>query len=198
MESGPAREAHIAALILAAGSSRRMGSNKLLAPVDGTAMVARVADAAIASRCAWVTVVTGFDAERIRAARAGRRVAFAHNPDHAEGMAGSLALGLAALPEEASAAVVLLADMPRIEPAHIDALIAAYAARDAVIVPVRAGRRGNPVLWPRRFFARMAGLSGDRGARSLIEACPAEVLAVEVDSDAIFLDADTPAELAAL
>lgn len=197
MGGAPTRS-RVAALVLAAGRASRMGSNKLLAPVGGVAMLARVCDAAAASRAMSVTVVTGHEAGRIREALAGRRLAFVHNPDHAQGMAGSLCRGLRALPDDAQAAIVLLADMPLIGATALDRLIAAFEAHDRIIVFEHAGRRGNPVLWPRRFFAGMCALAGDTGARALLDANRAEVHAIEAGSDAIFLDVDTPADLAAL
>lgn len=195
---GATRRSRVAALVLAAGRARRMGSNKLLAPVGGVAMVARAVQAAAASRAMSVTVVTGHEAGRIRELLAGRELAFVHNPDHAKGMAGSLRRGLCALSPDAQAAIVLLADMPHIGADALDRLIAAFEEHDKIIVFEHAGRRGNPVLWPRRFFAEMCALAGDTGARALLDVHRAEVHALEAGGDAIFLDVDTPADLAAL
>ena len=190
----------VAALVLAAGSSRRMGgANKLLQPVGGIAMLRRAVNAALASRCTSVLVVTGADADAAQACLAGLELQFAHNPDHASGMASSLRCGLAALPADADAAVVLLADMPRIDGGHVDRLLAAFDPRQPKIVaPVKDGRRGNPILWPREFFAEMMAVEGDVGAREVLQRHASQVEAVAFDDDAIFADVDTPAALDAL
>ncbi|MCK9382652.1 MAG: molybdopterin-binding/glycosyltransferase family 2 protein [Sulfuritalea sp.] len=187
----------VAALVLAAGSSRRMGgANKLLQPFGGVPMVRRVANAALASRCTSVHVVTGFAAEDVQACLSGLEVKFAHNAEHLTGMASSLRCGLAALPADIDAAVVLLADMPRIDGGHIDRLIAAFDPDlRKIVVPMKAGRRGNPVLWPRAFFAEMQAMEGDVGARELLLRHAAQIEAVAFDDDAIFADFDTPAAL---
>ena len=190
----------VAALVLAAGSSRRMGgANKLLQPVGGIAMLRRAVNAALASRCTSVLVVTGADAGAAQACLAGLELQFAHNPDHASGMASSLRCGLAALPADADAAVVLLADMPWIDGGHVDRLLAAFDPRQPKIVaPVKEGRRGNPILWPRKFFAEMMAVEGDIGAREVLQRHASQVEAVAFDDDAIFADVDTPAALDAL
>ncbi|MCC7312617.1 MAG: molybdopterin-binding/glycosyltransferase family 2 protein [Sulfuritalea sp.] len=187
----------VAALVLAAGSSRRMGgANKLLQPVGGIAMLRRAVNAALASRCTSVLVVTGADADAAQACLAGLEVRFVHNPDHASGMASSLRCGLAALPADADAAVVLLADMPWIDGGHVDRLLAAFDPRQPKIVaPVKEGRRGNPILWPREYFAEMMAVEGDVGAREVLQRHASQVEAVAFDDDAIFADVDTPAAL---
>lgn len=187
----------VAALILAAGRSTRMGdANKLLCEIDGSPLVLRAANAALASRAVQTLLVTGHESERIEAALAGRPVSFTHNPDYASGMASSLRRGLRALPPDVDAVIILLADMPRISAADVDQVIAAFdAAKPQILVPEFAGRRGNPILWPRRFFAEMAALSGDTGARGLLEQYAKEVRSVAALSPAIFADVDTPAAL---
>jgi len=189
-----------AGLVLAAGSGSRMGgANKLLQPVGGIAMVRRVANAALASRCVSVRVVTGFAAEELRASLAGLDLDFTHNPEHASGMASSLRCGLAALADDVDAVVVLLADMPCIDGRHIDRLIDAFDPDQAkIVVPMKAGRRGNPILWPRAFFAEMRAVSGDVGARDLLQRHVGRIEAVDFDDDAIFADVDTPAALSQL
>jgi molybdenum cofactor cytidylyltransferase len=195
----PAGAPVVAALVLAAGTSSRMGAgNKLLAEVDGVPLVLRAVNAALASRAASVTVVLGHQADAVEAALAGRKVNLVRNTDYAKGMSTSLRHGIAALPQDAQAVVVLLADMPRITAAHVDALIEAFAGASAVIVPTKAGRRGNPILWPRRHFAAMQAVSGDKGARGLLEQFAGEVVAVEMEGEAIFADVDTPDDLAGL
>lgn len=190
----------IAALVLAAGQSSRMGgTNKLLAEVDGVPMVLRAVNAALASKAVSVTVVLGHEAEKVEALLAGRKVTIVRNPDYAQGMSTSLRSGLAALPPEAEAAVVLLADMPRVSAVQVDRLIDAFDAKQpSIVVPQRDGRRGNPILWPREFFASMQAVSGDKGARGLLEEHPQRIRSVEMDDDAIHADVDTPDNLQAM
>ncbi len=196
-----ARAPRIAALVLAAGRSSRMGAaNKLLAAVDGTPMVAHAVDAALASQAAPVVVVTGYEVERVRAALPGRKVGFVHNSDYAAGMSGSLKRGLGALPRDIDGVLVCLADMPRIGPAVLNRLIAAFNPVEgrAICVPVWNGKRGNPVLWSRRFFPEMVELAGDVGARHLIGLHADEVCEVSMPDDSVLTDIDTPEALASL
>jgi molybdenum cofactor cytidylyltransferase len=186
----------VAAVVLAAGSSRRMGGpNKLLAEIDGGSVVARTVDAALASRAALVVVVTGHEAARVRAALAGRDVRFAHNRRHASGLASSLRRGLRVL-DAVDGALICLADMPWVDPADLDALIAAFArATPPICVPMRGRRRGNPVLWPARHFAALGALSGDVGGRALLRRHAREVVRVPARGAGVVRDVDTPADL---
>ncbi|KAB2936114.1 MAG: NTP transferase domain-containing protein, partial [Rhodocyclaceae bacterium] len=196
----PAGTPNVAALVLAAGQSARMGgANKLFAEVGGVPMLLRAVNAALASKAASVTVVLGHEAERAEALLAGRKVNVVRNPDFAQGMSTSLRAGIAALPKEAEAAVVLLADMPRISAVQVDRVIDAFEAkRPAIVVPQRDGQRGNPILWPREFFVPMQAVSGDQGARSLLQEHAQRIRAVDMDDDAIHADVDTPDTLRAL
>ena len=189
----------IAGVVLAAGSSRRMGEvNKLLADIEGTPMVVRAVDAVLASGAEPVLVVTGHESEKIRAALAGRPVRFVHNPDHAAGLSGSLGTALAAVPDEAEGALICLGDMPRVTAEHLSRLVDAFEAQDApaICVPTHEGRRGNPTLWHREFFADMSAVTGDAGARHLMEAHAESVVEVEMPDAGILLDIDTPEALA--
>jgi len=198
--------ADIAAVILAAGRSSRylagggVEPSKLVAEYRGEPMVRRVARAALASRARPVLVVTGHARAAVEAALAGLPLAFAFNPDFASGLASSLKTGVAALPEAASGAVVLLGDMPDVEADAIDRVVEAFLARpDALAAaPVLAGRRGNPVLLGRALFAHVSRLEGDEGARRLLrEAAPERVAEVQFDDAAVTLDIDTPEDLVA-
>jgi molybdenum cofactor cytidylyltransferase len=192
----------IAAVVLAAGTSSRMaGRNKLLCEVGGVTLIERALRAALGSRCSHVMVATGWEADRVEAAcgavAGSRPVTVVRNPDYQAGLASSLRCALARLPESVDAAMVQLADMPWITAAHIDRLIATFDPdKPAIVLPVRAGRRGHPVLWPRRYFPAILDLTGDVGARELLARYSSEVRAVPFDTDAIFDDIDTPDELA--
>lgn len=190
----------IAAIVLAAGLARRMGSNKLLAPIEGVPMVARAVDAALASQARPVVVVVGNEAERVKAALAGRDVTFVANPDFAEGLSASLKRGIAAVPPECDGALVCLGDMPRVTAGDINRLIAAFNPVEGrgICVPVRDAKRGNPVLWGRRFFAEILGVAGDVGAKHLIGAYPEAVAEVAMEGDGVLIDIDTPQALASL
>ncbi len=197
----PAKHGRIAALVLAAGQSRRMGAcNKLLAEVDGRPMVTHVVDALLASRAAPVVVVTGHEAERVRAALGDRPVHLVANPDYAEGLSTSLRAGLAALPDDVEGVLIGLGDMPRVRSAQVDRLIAAFNPLEgrAIVVPTVRGKRGNPVLFATRFVPEMRQITGDVGARHLIGEHDDEVVEIEMEDDAPLLDIDTPEALAAL
>ncbi len=191
----PPRAPRIAAIVLSAGQSRRMGArNKLLAEIDGTPMVLRAVDAALASQAGPVIVVTGHERDEVEAALAGRDVVLTHNPDFAEGISTSLKAGLDAVPDTADGAVICLGDMPLVSAGLLDRLIAAYNPTEgrAIIVPTREGKRGNPVLWDRRFFAEMHRVAGDVGARHLIGDYAELVAEVETEDAAVLTDIDTP------
>lgn len=191
----------VAAIVLAAGRSTRLaGVNKLLAPVDGEPMVARAADAALASRADPVIVVVGYDAPHVRAALGDRPLSIVENPDHDQGVSSSIRVGIDALPATTTGAVFLLADMPKIEARHVDGLLQAFVhhGTQAICVPIRRGRRGNPVLWPAAFFQDLRALNGDTGARALFERHSASVHEVAMADDAVLVDCDTAESLAAL
>ncbi|MBB5048618.1 molybdenum cofactor cytidylyltransferase [Rhodopseudomonas rhenobacensis] len=188
----------VAAIILAAGRSTRMGGpNKLLAELNGTPLVRIVVEQALASKATDVIVVTGHQADKVEAALGGLKIRVVHNPDFAQGLASSVKTGIAAVPAASDGAVVCLGDMPLVDARLLDRLIEAFAPdRGALIaVPVSDGRRGNPVLWSRRFFAELMTLDGDIGARHLIAKHSEAVAEVTVDGAGAFLDIDTPQAL---
>jgi molybdenum cofactor cytidylyltransferase len=185
----------VTAIILAAGRSTRMGGpNKLLAELGGKPLVRIVAEQALASKAKGVIVVTGHQAELVEKALQGLNVKFVRNPDFAEGLASSVKAGVAAVTDDADGAVICLGDMPMISAQLIDHLIEAFAPDrgNLIAVPVSAGRRGNPVLWSRRFFNELMTLDGDVGARHLVAKHNEAVAEVPVEGEAAFLDIDTP------
>jgi molybdenum cofactor cytidylyltransferase len=191
---------NVAAVILAAGRSTRMGGpNKLLAELAGKPLVRTVTEQALASNASGVIVVTGHQAGEVEKALAGLKVKFVRNPDFAAGLASSVKTGIAAVPANADGAVVCLGDMPLIDSRLIDRLIEAFAPDrgELIAVPVSDGRRGNPVLWSRRFFTELMALDGDIGARHLIARHAEAVAEVPVEGHGAFLDIDTPEALAA-
>ena len=190
----------IAALLLAAGTSSRMGSNKMLAEIEGRPMVARTAQRLLSSRARPVIAVLGNEADRVDAALGKLPVERVRNPNFGDGLSTSLKCGLSALPPEVDGVMVCLGDMPQITGRDLDRLIAAFNPLEgrAIVVPTRRGKRGNPVLWARRFFPEMSQLAGDVGARHLIGEHADLVAEIEMDSDAVLVDIDTPEALAEL
>ncbi len=196
----------IGAIILAAGNSSRMraadanqGVNKLLQPLGGRPMLRHVAEAALASAVSDVVVVTGNEKAVVTMALRELPITFADNPDYSKGLSTSLISGLNALPEDCDGAVVLLGDMPAVDSHLLDRLIAAFDPSEdrAIIVASHGGRRGNPVLWARQFFAEMRQLSGDAGARALFAPYAGQICEVEAGSDAPLTDIDTQEALSA-
>ncbi|HZQ12519.1 MAG TPA: molybdopterin-binding/glycosyltransferase family 2 protein [Pseudolabrys sp.] len=200
-EEKPEKGRRVAAVVLAAGRSTRMGAiNKLIAEIGGKPLVRIAAEQALASRASPVIVVTGHERERVEAALKGLAVRIVHNPDYADGLGTSLKAGIAAVPAEADGAIICLGDMPQVSHALIDKLIAAFdPERGAlVVVPSIQGRRGNPVVWSRRFFHDLMQIQGDIGARHLIGHYAEAVVEVPVTDEAALIDVDTPDALDAL
>jgi molybdenum cofactor cytidylyltransferase len=191
----------VAAIVLAAGRSTRMGAvNKMLAEIGGKPLVRIAAEQAVASLAQPVIVVTGHEREKVEAALKGLPVRLVHNPDFSEGLGTSLRTGIAAVPEQADAAIVCLGDMPQVDAGLINRLIAAFdPERGAlVVVPSIEGRRGNPVVWSRRFFHDLMAIQGDIGARHLIGTYAEAVVEVPVGGEAALTDVDTPESLSAV
>ncbi len=191
----------IAGLLLAAGSSRRMGAaNKLISEVEGQPMIRRVAGRILEAGISPLIVVTGHDGEKIEDALSGLPVQYHHNSDHDQGLSASLRTGLDGLPQGLDGVVVCLGDMPEVTSRQIENLVQAFDPLEgrSICVPVFGRKRGNPVLWSNRFFAEMASLSGDLGARQLLEEHGEEVCEVTVEDDGVLFDVDTPERLAEL
>ncbi|RUM07883.1 nucleotidyltransferase family protein [Rhizobium chutanense] len=195
-------EASVAIVILAAGKASRMGKggkHKLLAEFDGVPLVRRCALTALGSDAAAVIVVTGHRRPEIEAALGGLPLVLVENPDYANGMASSLIAGLSSKRANGTDGIlVMLADMPGISVAHLNALISAFrsAGGEAVVRAVSCGKPGNPVVLPRSLDQAVLRLEGDVGARDIIATSGLPVLDVEV-GDAAHLDVDTPDDILA-
>lgn len=186
----------IAILVLAAGQARRMGASgkhKLLAEFDGRPLVRRSVDAALAAGAERVVVVTGHRAQEVEAAISGLPARIVRNALYEEGMSTSLNAGMAAVEAECGAVLVHLADMPRVSAGDLRLLLAAFrkAGGNVIVRAVSDGKRGNPVILPRCTFAAIRRLSGDVGARQIIETSGLPVIDVEIGPAAHF-DVDTP------
>jgi len=191
----------VAAIVLAAGRSTRMGNdNKLLCEVAGKPMLRHTVESVLASAARPVLVVTGHQQAQVEAALAGFDVTLVANPAYATGLSSSLKAGIGALPRQIGGALVALGDMPLVGPVHLDCLIAAFRAAQGqtIIVPTHRGQRGNPVLWPAACFAEILALHGDAGARQLFAAHAGQIREVPLDAAAILEDIDTPEALARL
>ena len=196
--------ARIAAVVLAAGRATRYRAadasvaTKLVATFRGEPLVRHVVAAALASVADPVIVVTGHAAAEVGQALVGLEVRVVHNPAFADGLATSLRRGLAALPETVAGVLVLLGDMPLVDAATLDTLIAAarHSLQADAVVPVHAGQRGNPVLLGRSLFAAADKLTGDEGARRLLRDPALTVIEIPLADPAVRLDIDDPAALA--
>lgn len=195
----------VAALVMAAGSSRRFGAaNKLLATRADKALLSHVLETVKHSNVDNALVVTGHDAESVgqlcEAAGRGAQMNLAqvHNPLHASGMASSLICGIAELAEGgADAVIVCLGDMPDVTTRVMNELLAAYRSQPgkALYIPTFEGRRGNPVLIAASLFDSVLMLEGDVGARVLARQFPDSVLEVPCETSGVLMDVDTPADL---
>lgn len=183
-----------AAIVLAAGLARRMdGPNKLLLMHRGKPLVSYAVAAACASSAERVVLVTGRDGDEVaQAAGTHAKLTRTHNANAADGLASSLKLGLTAI-FDADAVAILLGDMPEIDAPLLDTLFAAWRADAYALAPTHNGELGNPVLLSHTAMRDCETLTGDRGARKLIETHPG-LLRVAVETRAIFADFDKPSD----
>jgi molybdenum cofactor cytidylyltransferase len=188
----------VAAIVLAAGEARRFGAQKLLAPFGDSTVIRQVVERVRASRVSRVIVVVGTGAAGIRAALSDLDVECRENGQPERGMSSSIAAGVAALPPNVGAALVVLGDQPTVSGSVLDRLVEAWwNGTRAIVAPRYRGRRGNPVLFDRALFPELRALTGDKGGRDLIDAHPGQLDLVDFD-DASPLDIDTPADYDAL
>ncbi|HZP60792.1 MAG TPA: nucleotidyltransferase family protein [Opitutaceae bacterium] len=183
-------------ILLAAGASTRMGRPKQLLEVDGRPLVARAAEAVLASPAWPVVVVVGSQAQKIRPVLARLPVLVAENPDWKEGLGSSIRSGVAALKNfwrSLDAVLIALADQPALSAGTIARLTTAYDATGRSIAAARyGGHLGAPALLGRQHFSTLQELQGDQGARALLELDPGQVAAVDLPEFAF--DLDTPAD----
>jgi xanthine dehydrogenase accessory factor len=186
----------ISALVLAAGTSSRMGEPKPLVRVQGEPLLARVLRAVATSRVQETVVVLGAEADRVRSEVPLLGARSVENPDFREGMSTSLKAGVAALSPDAAAFFVVLADAPFLEASTLNALIAARERTGArILLPTYEGTRGNPVLLDRSLSEEVDSLTGDRGCRAVRLNHPEETVEVPVDDPGVVIDLDTPEDV---
>ncbi|WP_297514291.1 nucleotidyltransferase family protein [uncultured Caulobacter sp.] len=190
------------ALVLAAGRGARFGGGKLLAPLNGRALVAGALTTAFLSPVRRVVVAVSpepdvRDAVEAAAARLGAvdRLTVVEVDDPAEGMGASLARAAGALAQDTVGAFVFLGDMPLIDPATCARLAEALTGPERIVAPTYWGRRGHPVLFGADWFADLGSLSGDDGARALLRSAGARLTQVPVEDPGIHLDVDRPEDL---
>lgn len=192
------------AVVLAAGESRRMGTQKLLLPFGDTTIVGAVVRTAAASRVDRTMVVLGADREAVRkelspSGKVPGDLAFAVNEDYRLGMLTSVQAGLRALPAAARAAVIMLGDQPFLPSGVVDAVVAAYqAAGRGLVIPTFQGRRGHPVLIDLEYRDEVLGLDPSAGLRALMRTHAGDILEVDVADPNILRDLDTPEDYAGL
>jgi molybdenum cofactor cytidylyltransferase len=190
---------NVTAIVLAAGSSSRMGQPKQLLPVEGRSLVRRAAEAAVQSKARQTIVVTGAASEEVDAELTGLAVMLVHNPEYSDGLSTSLRAGLRAVRPDADGVVVLLADQPFVTFEIVDALIDLYKQSGAMVArPRYGGQPGNPVLWDRRVFPELMAQEGDQGGRVLLQTHASEIAWLELPDHGQQTDVDTPEAYASL
>jgi molybdenum cofactor cytidylyltransferase len=188
----------IAGIVLAAGLSRRMGRAKLLLPLQGRPVIRLAVEGVLASGVGHVVVVTGAEHRELMEALAGLPVVFVDNPYPEAGQASSIRIGIRALPRDTEAALIALGDQPSVPPRVIAELLAVFRRTGkAIVAPRYLDGRGNPVLFSRETFAELLEVSGDQGARSVVDRNPGRVALVDFDLP-MPPDVDTPEDYARL
>jgi len=185
----------ISAIILAAGESRRMGQTKQLLEWEGKTVLQRVLDTLCNSQVEEVILVLGHEADRILKMVDTRRVKVVINQDYREGMITSIQRGLAALDEKVEAFFVVLADQPGVGPDIFDRLVNEFrkiTPQKGIVLPTFRGRRGHPALFSAKYRKEAFSIKGDVGFRQILQEHPEDILSVEMETDSILQDIDTP------
>lgn len=182
----------IAAVVLAGGTSTRLGTPKQLLPYREGVLTAAVVQALISSRVDKTVVVLGHRAKEVREGLKQFPVDFVYNPDYAMGQSTSIKAGLTALGDTAEAALFALGDQPLLQSSTVNKIIDGYRLSGKnMAAPFYRGQRGNPVLFDQKMFASLLTLSGDTGARKIIERCPRQLARVDVNDMGVIFDIDT-------
>jgi molybdenum cofactor cytidylyltransferase len=187
----------IGAVVLAAGMSRRMGEPKVLLPWSkGRTIIEHILEQLIMTRVDHIVVVTGNRADEVGALAQKLDVQTVYNPDFANAeMLSSLKAGLRAMPDHVGAALVVLGDQPSIQPRIIHQVIQRYAeGAGDIVAPSYNMRRGHPILIDRRYWREILALPDNGAPRDVINAHADRIAYVEVDSDSVLRDVDTPEE----
>jgi len=193
-----AREPKIMGLLLAAGSSKRMGKkNKLLTEIDGNKMIVHVAEQIKQSKVDEITVVTGHEADQIKLALNHVITKFVYNPNFTKGLTTSLKTGLKHISDDIDGVIIFLGDMPLIKAHHINQIIEAFNPTEgrSICVPIHGRKRGNPVLWGKQYLREILSIKGDIGARQLFEKYSDQISEIIIDTDVVLFDVDTPERL---
>jgi len=185
----------IAAVVLAAGASSRMGKPKLTLPVSGEPMLGKTLDIYRRALVDRVVVVLGANAAKLREEVKFEKETVILNPLFRNGMSGSLKLGLKAVEKEADAMIVALGDQPYVSPDTINTMIEVYSRTNAsVVIPTYRGIRGNPVLFDKSVFPEIKRIKGDKGAKSVVERHSESLREVAVEDSGVLFDIDTPSD----
>lgn len=188
----------ISAIVLAAGASRRFGSQKLLADLRGKPVVRWSVEQVLGASPDELLVVVGHEGASVRAALHRLAVRFVANQEWPEGIGSSLRAGIAALGPRTDAAMIALGDQPSVDAAVVAALLKAYTdAPGPIMAPSYRGERGHPVIFAASLFPELLAIQGDRGARDVIARDASRVSLVQIDAAAP-PDVDTMAELQSL
>jgi molybdenum cofactor cytidylyltransferase len=184
----------VAGVILAAGSSSRMGSNKMLLPLEGEALIRRAVRQALAAGLDPVLVVLGHEADRARLTLEGLPCTTVLNADHAQGVRTSLRAGVGALPGETPAAVVILGDMPFVTADMLRALLARYRDQKPPLVVSRYGEvTAPPILYDRSLFEELVAGEGEGCGKHVVKSHRQEAVMVDWP-EAALADVDVPAD----
>ena len=197
MSLGPLRDPAIAAVILAAGMSRRMGRPKALLPIGDKTLIRRVAESISAvSSISPLIVVTGHLQAEVIQSLAGLPITFAHNPDYdAGGMLSSIQTGLRAIPEDTDAVLIMLGDQPTIRPDTVQSLINCWqSTQPPAVVPVYHEKRGHPVVICGRSRSEILALKPDQTLKTFMTHHERDLVELSVDDPATTIDVDTPAD----
>ena len=188
------RTGSIAGILLAAGASTRMGSNKLLFPLEDEPVIRRAARQALEAGLAPLIVVLGHEADRVREALEGLDCRIALNPEHARGVNRSLKAGMAELPPAVCATVVMLADMPHVSAAMLRAMLARYRTGTApLVISDYAGVNAPPMLYDRVLFDALGAMQGEGCGRQVVKRHRADADVMSWPAEAL-ADLDVPAD----
>lgn len=185
--------AMICAIVLAAGESRRMGSQKLLLPFGNTTVIGHVVDELLRSDVDAVYVVAGHEGSRIAEQLSRHTVTVVTNPDYKLGMLSSVRCGLQALPQQCEKVLVVLGDQPAVTSALVNQMVQSFSAtHKGILVPLYRGKRGHPVMFSMRYRNEVMASFDNVGLRGLLQAHPDDIFELNVSTPAVLSDMDHP------